>query len=155
MGRRVAVFERFTDCVRRVMNLAHEEARLLQHGYVGTEHILLAMVEEGTGAGVGVLKNLGVDIAKVRPEIHALIESGPARASSGPLPLTPWAKEIVEDAIDEMQAMKDLNVGTEHILLGLLRAEAAVPAEVLTKLGATLEAARMEIIKIRYCDGPR
>jgi ATP-dependent Clp protease ATP-binding subunit ClpC len=129
--------ERFTDRARNVMQLADAEARRLGHEYLGTEHVLVGLVQEGTGVAAYVLNELGVDTAKVRQEIAKIIVS-PGEGSILPLdrvPQTPRAKRVVEFAIEEARALKHDYVGTEHLLLGLLREDEGVGAQVLMNLG--------------------
>ena len=115
------MFERFTDRARKVMGLANQEAQRFNHEYIGTEHVLLGLVKEGTGVGANVLKNLDVDLHKVRMEVERLVKSGPEMVSMGKLPHTPRAKKVVEYAIEEARNLNHNYVGTEHLLLGLLR----------------------------------
>ena len=124
------------------MQLADEEARRLNHEYIGTEHILLGLVKEG--AGVDVLRNLGIDPARITLEVAKLVQVGPETVS-GKLPQTPRAKRVIEYAIVEAHSFKHEYIGSEHILLGLLRESEGVSCQVLTNLGITLESAREEV----------
>ena len=118
------MFERFTDRARKVMALANQEAQRFNHEYIGTEHILLGLVKEGSGVGANVLKNLDVDLRKVRLEVEKLVHSGPDMVTMGKLPQTPRAKKVIEYAIEEARNLNHNYVGTEHLLLGLLRPSA-------------------------------
>src|SRR6478736_1488654 len=133
------MFERFTDRARKVMALANQEAQRFNHEYIGTEHILLGLVKEGSGVGANVLKNLDVDLRKVRLEVEKLVKSGPDMVTMGKLPQTPRAKKVIEYAIEEARNLNHNYVGTEHLLLGLLREHDGVAAEVLNLLGASSE----------------
>ena len=142
------MFERFTDRARKVMALANQEAQRFNHEYIGTEHILLGLVKEGSGVGATVLKNLDVDIKKLRLEIEKLVKSGPDMVTMGKLPQTPRAKKVVEYAIEEARALNHNYVGTEHILLGLLRESEGIAAQVLMNLGLKLEEVRQEVLNL-------
>jgi ATP-dependent Clp protease ATP-binding subunit ClpC len=142
------MFERFTDRARKVMALANQEAQRFNHEYIGTEHILLGLVKEGIGVGANVLKNLDVDIKKLRLEIEKLVKSGPDMVTMGKLPQTPRAKKVIEFAIEEARALNHNYVGTEHILLGLLRETEGVAAQVLMNLGLKLEDVRQEVLNL-------
>ncbi|KKL17582.1 hypothetical protein LCGC14_2484120, partial [marine sediment metagenome] len=142
------MFERFTDRARKVMALANQEAQRFNHEYIGTEHILLGLVKEGSGVGANVLKNLDVDIKKLRLEIEKLVKSGPDMVTMGKLPQTPRAKKVIEYAIEEARALNHNYVGTEHILLGLLRETEGVAAQVLMNLGLKLEDVRQEVLNL-------
>lgn len=142
------MFERFTDRARKVMALANQEAQRFNHEYIGTEHILLGLVKEGSGVGANVLKNLDVDIKKLRLEIEKLVKSGPDMVTMGKLPQTPRAKKVIEFAIEEARALNHNYVGTEHILLGLLRETEGIAAQVLMNLGLKLENVRQEVLNL-------
>ncbi len=142
------MFERFTDRARKVMALANQEAQRFNHEYIGTEHILLGLVKEGSGVGANVLKNLDVDIKKLRLEVEKLVKSGPDMVSMGKLPQTPRAKRVIEYAIEEARSLNHNYVGTEHILLGLLRETEGVAAQVLMNLGLKLEDVRQEVLNL-------
>ena len=115
------MYERFTDRARKVMQLANQEAQRFNHEYIGTEHILLGLVKEGSGVAANVLKNLDIDLRKVRLEVEKLVKSGPDMVTMGKLPQTPRAKKVIEYAIEEARNLNHNYVGTEHLLLGLLR----------------------------------
>ena len=142
------MFERFTDRARKVMALANQEAQRFNHEHIGTEHILLGLVKEASGVGANVLKNLDVDIKKLRLEIEKLVKSGPDMVTMGKLPQTPKAKKVIEYAIEEARALNHNYVGTEHILLGLLRETEGVAAQVLMNLGLKLEDVRQEVLNL-------
>lgn len=144
----MAMFERFTDRARKVMALANQEAQRFNHEYIGTEHILLGLVKEGSGVGANVLKNLEVDLRKVRLEVEKLVKSGPDMVTMGKLPQTPRAKKVIEYAIEEARQLNHNYVGTEHLLLGLLREQDGVAAQVLMNLGIKLEEVREEVLNL-------
>ncbi|MCO6438718.1 MAG: ATP-dependent Clp protease ATP-binding subunit [Phycisphaerae bacterium] len=142
------MFERFTDRARKVMALANQEAQRFNHEYIGTEHILLGLVKEGSGVGANVLKNLDVDLRKVRLEVEKLVKSGPETVTMGKLPQTPRAKKVIEYAIEEARNLNHNYVGTEHLLLGLLRETDGVAAQVLMNLNLRLEDVREEVLNL-------
>src|SRR2546426_11272852 len=142
------MFERFTDRARKVMALANQEAQRFNHEYIGTEHILHGLVKEGSGVGANVLKNLDVDLRKVRLEVEKLVKSGPDMVTMGKLPQTPRAKKVIEYAIEEARNLNHNYVGTEHLLLGLLREHDGVAAQVLMNLGLKLEEVREEVLNL-------
>ncbi|MCD4825973.1 MAG: ATP-dependent Clp protease ATP-binding subunit [Phycisphaerae bacterium] len=142
------MFERFTERARKVMALANQEAQRFNHEYIGTEHVLLGLVKEGTGVGANVLKNLGVELHKVRMEVEKLVKAGPDMVTMGKLPQTPRAKKVIEYSIEEARNLNHNYVGTEHILLGLLRENDGVAAQVLLNLGLKLEDVREEVLNL-------
>jgi ATP-dependent Clp protease ATP-binding subunit ClpC len=142
------MFERLTDRARKVMALANQEAQRFNHEYIGTEHILLGLVKEGSGVGANVLKNLDIDLRKVRLEVEKLVKSGPDMVTMGKLPQTPRAKKVIEYAIEEARSLNHNYVGTEHLLLGLLREQDGVAAQVLMNLGLKLEEVREEVLNL-------
>ena len=142
------MFERFTDRARKVMALANQEAQRFNHEYIGTEHILLGLVKEGSGVGATVLKNLDVDIKKLRLEVEKLVKSGPDMVTMGKLPHTPRAKKVIEYAIEEARSLNHNYVGTEHLLLGLLRETEGIAAQVMMNLGLRLEDVRQEVLNL-------
>ena len=142
------MFGRFTDRARKVIALANQEAQRFNHEWVGTEHVLLGLVKEGTGVGANVLKNLDVDLHKVRMEVERIVKSGPEMAPMGRLPQTPRAKKVLEYAIEEAKALNHNYVGTEHLLLGLLREREGVAAQVLMNMGLKLEEVREEVLNL-------
>ena len=142
------MFERFTDRARKVMALANQEAQRFNHEYIGTEHILLGLVKEGSGVGANVLKNLDIDLRKVRLEVEKLVKPGPEMVTMGKLPQTPRAKKVIEYAIEEARNLNHNYVGTEHLLLGLLREHDGVAAQVLMNLGLKLDQVREEVLNL-------
>jgi len=130
------------------MALANQEAQRFNHEYIGTEHILLGLVKEGSGVGANVLKNLDVDLRKVRLEVEKLVKRGPDMVTMGKLPQTPRAKKVIEYAIEEARSLNHNYVGTEHLLLGLLREQDGVAATVLMNLGLRLEDVREEVLNL-------
>jgi len=142
------MFERFTDRARKVMALANQEAQRFNHEYIGTEHILLGLVKEGSGVGATVLKNLDVDIKKLRLAVEKRVKSGPDMVTMGKLPQTPRAKKVIEYAIEEARALNHNYVGTEHILLGLLRETEGIAAQVLMDMDMRLEDVRQEVLNL-------
>tara|TARA_R110002072_G_scaffold131354_3_gene270845 strand:- start:751 stop:3486 length:2736 start_codon:yes stop_codon:yes gene_type:complete len=142
------MFERFTDRARKVMALANQEAQRFNHEYIGTEHVLLGLVKEGSGVGANVLKNLEVDLRKVRLEVERLVRAGPEMVTMGKLPQTPRAKKVIEYAIEEARNLNHNYVGTEHLLLGLLREHDGVAAQVLMNLSLKLEEVREEVLNL-------
>ena len=147
-------FEKFSERARRILTLAQEEARHLNHSFIGTEHILLGLVREEEGVAAKVLINLGVSLSKVRSAVEFIIGHG-EKSGSGEIGLTPRAKKVIELAIDEARNLGHNYIGTEHILLGLLREKEGVAAGVLDSLGITLERARTEITRILSQGAPR
>jgi ATP-dependent Clp protease ATP-binding subunit ClpC len=143
-----AMYERFTDRARKVMQLANQEAQRFNHEYIGTEHILLGLVKEGSGVAANVLKNLDVDLRKIRMEVENIVQSGPDLVTIGKLPQTPRAKKVIEYAMEEAKNLNHNYVGTEHLLLGLLREQEGVAAQVLMNLGLKLEDVREEVLNL-------
>jgi len=143
-----AMYERFSDRAQKAMLFADQEAQRLVHDYIGPEHILLGLVKEGSGVGANVLKNLSVDLRKIRFEVDKLFQGGPHNVPLGKRPQTARAKQVIEYAIEESKYLHHNYVGTEHILLGLLRDQETVAALVLMNLGLRLENVRAEILAI-------
>jgi ATP-dependent Clp protease ATP-binding subunit ClpC len=141
------VFERFTDRARRVVVLAQEEARLLNHNYIGTEHILLGLIHEGEGVAAKALESLGISLEAVRAQVEEIIGHG-GSAPSGHIPFTPRAKKVLELSLREALQLGHNYIGTEHILLGLIREGEGVAAQVLVKLGADLSRVRQQVIQL-------
>jgi hypothetical protein len=133
-NRSETVYERFTDRSRKVFQLANQEALRFNHEYIGTEHILLGLIKEGSGVAATVLKNLDVDLRKVRLEVERRIQSGPDQVMMGKLPQTPRAKKVIERAMEAARERNHNYVGTEHILIGLVRTEGTAQ-DVLKELG--------------------
>jgi ATP-dependent Clp protease ATP-binding subunit ClpA len=139
------VFERFTDRARRVVVLAQEEARLLNHNYIGTEHLLLGLLHQGVAAKA--LQALGISLEAVRAEVEAIIGQG-QWAPTGHIPFTPRAKKVLELSLREAKQLRHNYIGTEHIMLGLIREGEGVAAQVLVKLGADLSRVRQQVIQL-------
>jgi ATP-dependent Clp protease ATP-binding subunit ClpC len=141
------MFERFTDRARRVVVFAQEESRLLNHNYVGTEHILLGLIHEGEGVAARALESLGISLDKVRTKVEEIIGAG-VSPPAGHIPFTPRAKKVLELSLREATQLGHNYIGTEHILLGLIREGEGVGAQALIKLGADLERAREAVIEL-------
>ncbi|GAA1362044.1 ATP-dependent Clp protease ATP-binding subunit [Brevibacterium luteolum] len=141
------MFERFTDRARRVVVLAQEEAKILKHNYIGTEHILLGLIHEGEGIAAKALEGMGISLEQVRDQVTEIIGQG-QQAPSGHIPFTPRAKKVLELSLREALQLGHTYIGTEHILLGLIREGEGVAAQVLVKLGADLARVRQEVIKL-------
>jgi hypothetical protein len=141
------MFERFTDRARRVVVLAQEEARLLNHNYIGTEHILLGLIHEGEGVAYLALTELGISLDAVRAQVEAEIGQG-SEAPGGHIPFTPRAKKVLELSLREALALGHNYIGTEHILLGLIREGEGVAAQVLVGLGAGLDRVRQQVVQL-------
>jgi ATP-dependent Clp protease ATP-binding subunit ClpC len=144
------MYERFTDRARKVMQIASQEAIRFNHEYIGTEHMLLGLIKEGSGVASNVLKNLDIDLRKVRLEVEKIVQTGPGSEQLllGRLPMTPRGKKVVEYSIDEARKLNHNYVGTEHLLLGLLREQDAVAAQVLMNLGLSLDEVRKEVLNL-------
>jgi ATP-dependent Clp protease ATP-binding subunit ClpA len=146
------MYERFTDRARKVMKLANQEARRFNHEYIGTEHLLLALLAEGTGVAANTLRNLDLDLRKIRSEIEKIIQPGTHRPMAmAKLPQTPRVKKVFEYSIEEARSLNHNYIGTEHLLLGLLREQEAVAAQVLVNLGLKLEEVRAEVGRLLGC----
>ena len=146
----------FTERVRKVLAMAREEAERLRHEYVGTEHILLGLIREGEGVAAAVLQNLSVDLDEIQQKIEDTVKKGKATAATGPdLPYTSRAKKVLELAMAEARDLTHNYVGTEHLLLGLLREEKGIAAQVLTDAGINLDAARAETLRLLGTDMPQ
>jgi ATP-dependent Clp protease ATP-binding subunit ClpC len=143
------MFERFTDRARRVVVLAQEEARMLNHNYIGTEHILLGLIHEGEGVAAKALESLGISLEAVRQQVEEIIGQG-QQAPSGHIPFTPRAKKVLELSLREALQLGHNYIGTEHILLGLIREGEGVAAQVLVKLGADLNRVRQQVIQLLH-----
>jgi ATP-dependent Clp protease ATP-binding subunit ClpC len=145
------MYERFTDRARKVMQLANQEAQRFNHEYIGTEHILLGLVKEGSGVAANVLKNLDIDLRKIRLEVEKIVQTGHSSGEQvvmGKLPHTPRAKKVIEYSVEEAKNLNHNYVGTEHLLLGLLREQEGVAAQVLMNLGLKLEDVREEVLNL-------
>ena len=141
------MFERFTDRARRVVVLAQEEARMLNHNYIGTEHLLLGLVHEGEGIAARALESLGITLNSVREQVQDIIGPG-ANAPSGHIPFTPRAKKVLELSMREAIQLNHGYIGTEHILLGMVRANEGVANQVLAKLGVEPAAVRQAVMDL-------
>jgi len=144
----MAMFNRFTERARKVILLAKEEAKRFNHDYIGTEHILLGLIREGEGVASAVLASLGLTPDKIRLEVEKLVHPGPATIVSGDIPFTPKAKKVIELAMEEARALGHNYIGTEHLLLGLIREGEGVAAQVLVNLGLNLDNVRMEVMNL-------
>ncbi|MDR1152206.1 MAG: AAA family ATPase, partial [Bifidobacteriaceae bacterium] len=142
------MFERFTDRARRVIVLAQEEARLLNHNYLGTEHILLGLIHEGEGVAAKALESMNISLEAVRAQVQDIIGEGQQAPSGSHIPFTPRAKRVLELTLREALQLGHNYIGTEHILLGLIREGEGVAAQVLTKLGADLARVRQQVIEL-------
>src|SRR5438445_8530475 len=140
-------FDKFTERARKVLQLAQEEAQRFNHNYIGTEHLLLGLVREGEGVAAKVLANLGVELNKVRSAVEFIIGRGD-RAVMGEIGLTPRAKKVIELAVDEARRLGHHYIGTEHLVLGLIREDEGIASGVLASLGVNLEKVRSEVIKV-------
>jgi len=143
------MFQRFTDRARRVVVLAQEEARMLNHNYIGTEHILLGLIHEGEGVAAKALESLGISLEAVRQQVEEIIGQG-QQAPSGHIPFTPRAKKVLELTSREALQLGHNYIGTEHILLGLIREGEGVAAQVLVTLGADLNRVRQQVIQLLH-----
>jgi hypothetical protein len=140
------MYQRFTDRARQVMRLADGEAKRFNHEYIGTEHLLLGLIKEGSGVAATVLKNLNIDLRKIRIEVEKIVQSGPDTVTLGKLPLTPRSKKVIESAINEAEKLSHNYIGTEHLLLGLIREGEGVAAQVLMNLGLNRDTIRYEVL---------
>jgi ATP-dependent Clp protease ATP-binding subunit ClpA len=143
------MFERFTDRARRVVVLAQDEARRLDHNYIGTEHILLGLVQEGEGVAAKALEALGIGLAAVRQQVEEIVGRG-KEAPGGHIPFTPRAKKVLELSLREALQLGHDYIGTEHILLGLIREGEGVAARVLANLGADLNLVRQQVVQLLH-----
>ncbi len=141
------MFERFTDRARRVVVLAQEEARLLNHNYIGTEHILLGLIHEGEGVAAKALAAMGISLEAVRQQVEDIIGRG-QQAMTGHIPFTPRSKRVLELSLRESLQLGHNYIGTEHILLGLIREGEGVAAQVLVRMGADLNRVRQQVIQL-------
>ena len=141
------MFEVFTDRARRVVVLAQEEARMLNHNYIGTEHLLLGLIHEGEGVAATALESLGISLQDVRQNVEEMIGRG-QHELSGHIPFTPRTKKVLELSLRESQQLGHDYIGTEHILLGLIREAEGVAAQVLVKMGADLNRVRQQVLQL-------
>jgi ATP-dependent Clp protease ATP-binding subunit ClpC len=146
------MFDRFTERARKVMSLARQEAQRFNHDYIGTEHILLGLVQEGSGVAAQVLRNLEVEPRKIRIEVEKIVKNGTNMVTMGQLPFTPRAKKVLELALEEAQNLGHSYIGTEHLLLGLIRENEGIAAQVLLNLGTKLEEVREEVLELLGAD---
>ena len=144
----MAMFNKFTERARKVVLLAKEEAKRFNHDYIGTEHILLGLVREGEGVAAAVLANLGLSSEKIRLEVEKLVKAGPSTLVSGDIPFTPKAKKVMELAMDEAVSLGHNYIGTEHLLLGLLREGEGMASQVLMNLGLDMNKVRSEVMRL-------
>jgi hypothetical protein len=142
------MYERFTDRARKVMQLANQEAQRFNHEYIGTEHILLGIIKEGSGVAAHVLKSLNIDPGTIRQEVEQIAQPAPERVTTGKLPQTSGAKKVIEYSIEEARNLNHNYVGSEHLLLGLLREQEGLAAQVLVNLGLTLQDVRTEVVQV-------
>ena len=148
------MFNRFTERARKVILLAKEEARRFNHDYIGTEHILLGLIREGEGVAAAVLQNLGLSLESIRLEIEKLVQPGPSTVVSGDIPFTPKAKRVIELAMEEARSLGHNYIGTEHLLLGLIREGEGVAAQVLINLGLDLTKVRRAVMELLGTNAP-
>src|SRR6266480_6062633 len=139
-------FDRFNDRAKRVLALAQDEAIRFNHNYIGTEHLLLGLVREGEGVAARVLDSLGVELSKVRTAVEFIIGRGDSTTSPSEITLSPRTKKVIELAIDEARKLGHSHIGTEHLLLGLIRESGTMASEVLESLGVSLDKARHQVI---------
>ena len=142
------MFERFTERARKILAIAQEEAKNLNHDYLGTEHILLGLIREGEGVAAEVLRNMGIEFETIRLEIEREAPSGGALAILGNVPFTPNSKKVLELAVEDARNMGHNYIGTEHLLLGLIREGESIGAKILLKFGVTLEKARAGLLRV-------
>nr|MBP8300040.1 AAA family ATPase [Planctomycetota bacterium] len=141
------MFDRFTDRAKKVMSFARQEAMKFNHEYIGTEHILLGLVQEGSGVAANVLKNMTIDLEKIRHEVEKIVKTGPSMVTMGQLPFTPRAKKVLELSMEEASQLAHNYIGTEHLLLGLIRENEGIAAQVLMNLGVKLDEVREEVLE--------
>jgi len=146
------MFDRFTDRARKVMGLARQEAQRFNHDYIGTEHVLLGLVQEGSGVAASVLKNLDIDLKKIRLEVEKLVSNGTTMVTMGQLPFTPRAKKVLELSLEEASNLGHTYIGTEHLLLGLIRENEGIAAQVLRNLKVKLDDVREEVLELLGAD---
>ena len=141
------MFDRFTDRAKKVMSFARQEAQKFNHEYIGTEHILLGLVQEGSGVAANVLKNMNIDLEKIRHEVEKIVKTGPSMVTMGQLPFTPRAKKVLELSMEEASQLSHNYIGTEHLLLGLIKENEGIAAQVLMNLGVKLDEVREEVLE--------
>ena len=148
-------FDRFNDRAKRVLALAQDEAIRFNHNYIGTEHLLLGLVREGEGVAARVLDSLGVELSKVRTAVEFIIGRGDSTTSPSEITLSPRTKKLIELAVDESRKLGHSHVGTEHLLLGLIRDDGSMACEILKAQGVTLEKIRHQVIATLGQQNPR
>src|ERR1700742_3869817 len=148
-----ARFDKFSERARKVLQLAQEEAQRFNHNYIGTEHLLLGLVREGDGVAAKVLNNLGVELSKVRSAVEFIIGRG-EKSVSGEIGLTPRAKKVIELAVEEARRMNHSYIGTEHLLLGLVREGEGIASGGLESLGVSLDKVRQQVNFVLNQAGP-
>jgi ATP-dependent Clp protease ATP-binding subunit ClpC len=146
------MFDRFTDRAKKVMSYARQEAQKFNHEYIGTEHVLLGLVQEGSGVAANVLKNMSIDLEKIRHEVEKIVKTGPSMVTMGQLPFTPRAKKVLELSMEEASQLGHNYIGTEHLLLGLIKESEGIAAQVLMNLGVKLEEVREEVLEFLGAD---
>ena len=146
------MFDRFTDRAKKVMSLARQEAQKFNHEYIGTEHVLLGLVQEGNGVAANVLEKMGVDLDNIRQEVEKIVKSGPSMATMSNLPFTPRAKKVLELAMEEASQLGHNYIGTEHLLLGLIKENEGIAAQVLLNLRVKLEDVRQQVLEFLGAD---
>ncbi len=146
------MFDRFTDRAKKVMSLARQEAQKFNHEYIGTEHILLGLVQEGNGVAANVLQKMAVDLEKIRQEVEKIVKTGPSMATMSNLPFTPRAKKVLELAMEEASQLGHNYIGTEHLLLGLIKENEGIAAQVLLNLRVKLEDVRIQVLEFLGAD---
>ncbi len=146
------MFDRFTDRAKKVMSLARQEAQKFNHEYIGTEHILLGLVQEGNGVAASVLTKMNVDLEKIRQEVEKIVKSGPSMATMSNLPFTPRAKKVLELAMEEASQLGHNYIGTEHLLLGLIKENEGIAAQVLLNLRVKLDEVRQQVLEFLGAD---
>ncbi len=142
------MFERFTDRARKVFALANQEAQRFNHEYIGTEHILLGLIKEGSGVAANVLKNMKIDLRKIRLEVEKLVKPGPEMVTMGKLPKTPRTQKLIDHAIEDAKDMNNNYVGTEHILLGMLHDADSIACNILMNLGVSTKKVHKAILDL-------
>ena len=140
------MFDRFTDRAKKMMSFARRRAQELNHEYIGTEHLLLGLIQEGTGVAATVLGGLDIDLEKLRVEVEKIVQAGPTAVTKTQLPFTPPAKNVLEISMEEASLLGHNHLGTEHILLGLIGEEKGIAAQVLTLLGASQKVVRKGVL---------
>ncbi len=141
------MFDRFTNHAKKLMSFARQEAEKFNHGYIGTEHILLGLVQQGSGVAANVLKKMDIDLEEIRREVEKIIKTGPSMVTMGQIPFTPRAKTVLELSMEEASALNHNYLGTEHLLLGLIQENDGIAAQVLMKLNVEVDVVRAEVLE--------